>query len=805
MIKLKYTKKALCLRACCSRMLNVLLVVILSSNMLSAQDPNFSWIKRLGGASNDVGFGVASDPNGNAYVVGTYTTSGNFNSGGTGGELTSAGSSDAFLVKYDSTGKFLWVKSLGGSGEDTAYAVTTDASGNVIVTGSFGSSNFNPGGSGGTFATAGLQDIFVAKFNSGGTLLWSKCIGGTANDIGRGVAADGSGNIYLTGYFRSTNVNFNPGGTGGTLTPTGLDDAFLVKYDPNGSYLWGKNLGGSGMDLGFAVTADGTGNVFVTGTYSKDGANFNPGGTGGTHTATYGAEDVFLAKYTSAGVFLWSKNMGGSANGDRGYGLAADPSGNIYVAGSFAQTGEFNMGAGGGLVNTAGAHDAFVAKYDVSGGLIWVRAGGGKGGDYAYSVATDPNSNVYIIGFVGDPGGDFNRGGPDGVVTAPNGNVFIAKYAAMGDFLWVKSRGGPSFDYGYGIASHPSGNLYLTGWFYNSMNFNPGGTGGSVSSTGAYDGFIVGLRQKCEVYSFFTETACDSFVLNGRTYTQSGVYKDTLVTGTNCDSIVTLSLTIKGLSTVNPVETGQFCDSASFNGVTYTSSGNYWQYYSNADGCDSNINYELTIGHSNAASLSISACDSFEYQGIVYTNSDIIFGTFTNASGCDSGVVLDLTINTKPEALVTKSDSTLRANEADGYQWVDCDQNFQPVPGATTRSFTPQVTGNYAVIITQSGCEDTSICVPVEIIVGVGLLGADSKMALFPNPAYNSLTIQSAHSLKGATIRVMNAVGQTIHKQAGAVGNVVTLDVSKYDNGIYIVEIIEGDHSVRMRWVKTDE
>ena len=227
-----------------------------------------TWTKQLGTSEDDKGYGVTTDSSGNIYVTGT-----------TGGGLdgnTNSGSNDIFLVKYNSSGTIQWTKQLGTSGYDYGQDVTTDSSDNIYVTGSTGGDLDGNTSSGG-------NDIFLVKYNSSGTKQWTKQLGTSSSDGGMGVTTDSSGNIYVTGT------------TGGDLdgnSHSGQEDIFLVKYNSSGTKQWTKQLGTSSNDIGRGVTTDSSGNIYVTGeTRGNLDGNTNSGG-----------KDIFLVKYNSDGV-----------------------------------------------------------------------------------------------------------------------------------------------------------------------------------------------------------------------------------------------------------------------------------------------------------------------------------------------------------------------------------------------------------------------------------------------------------------------------------------------------------------------
>jgi hypothetical protein len=240
------------------------------------------------------------DVSGNIYVSGHFSSApADFNAGGSGGTLTSSGGLDVFLAKYDAGGNYLWAKNMGGTGTDQSFGLAVDGNGNAYISGQFGpaTANFNIGGSGAdTLKSAGSSDIFLAKYDAAGNYLWAKSMGGRGADPGRGVAVDGRGNAYVTGFFHLDSADFNAGGSGGLLTSAGGYDVFLAKYDAAGNYLWAKNMGGITHDYGWDVAVDGSGTVYVTGRYTSTPADFNPGGSGGQLYPT-GNADVFVVKF----------------------------------------------------------------------------------------------------------------------------------------------------------------------------------------------------------------------------------------------------------------------------------------------------------------------------------------------------------------------------------------------------------------------------------------------------------------------------------------------------------------------------
>ncbi len=633
-----------------------------------AQVPDFEWAKSMGGTGNDQSIGMVVDAAGNIYITGFLAhAGGDFNPGGTGGALTSAGSSDAYIAKYDPQGNYLWGKSMGGSGADRSTGIAVDAAGNVYITGyiSVSGGDFNPGGTGGSLTSAGNNDIFIAKYAPNGNYLWAKSMGGTGNEAANGIAVDAAGNIYIAGYLAVAGGDFNPGGTGGVVTATGAgDEVFLAKYDLNGNYLWAKSMGGAARDVATGVAVDASGNVYITG--STYGGNFNPGGTGGTLTVA-GGEDWFLAKYAPNGDYLWGKTMGGTSGvSEAANGVAVDATGNVYVTGYIAVgAADFNPGGTGGALTAVGTNSVVVAKYAPNGNYLWAKSLGGTGIDRGTGVAADAAGNVYITGQLSATGGDFNPGGPGGALTSAGGNdVFIAKYALNGDYIWAKSMGGTGNDIPNRVVVDAAANVYITGYIPAAgADFNPGGTGGALTSAGNNDVFLLKLSQGggcMPTASVITETACNSFTFKGTAITASGIYYDTLTNTAGCDSVVTLNLTVNTTSAYT--ENMTICSNElpyTWNGKVVQQGGAAVETYTtqNSGGCDSVVTLNLTVNATSAYTENLTICSNelpYTWNGKVVQQGGAAVETYTtpNSAGCDSVVTLNLIVNPATDSTV---------------------------------------------------------------------------------------------------------------------------------------------------------
>jgi uncharacterized membrane protein (UPF0136 family) len=459
---------------------------------------NHVWAKGMGGADLDYGSSLALDGSGNVLLTGYFTGTVDFDPGvGTANLISTAtsyaSSNDIFLAKFDASGNYVWAKSIGGAGEDHGLALALDGSGNVLLAGRFNNNvDFDPGvGIQNRSAASTLGNGFFASYTSASGVFVSvgALFSGSATNVtSQGITRDGSGNVYVTGYFSGT-VDFDPGAGTANLTVEGSSDIFLAKYDASGNYVWANRMGGTDQDQGLSLAMDGSGNVLLTG-YFKGTADFDPG-AGTANLTSAGGNDIFLAKYNASGSYVWAKAMGGTGT-DQGLSLALDGSGNVLLTGYFNGTAYFDPGGSTTNLVSAGSSDLFLAKYDASGNYVWAKRMGGTSTDQGLSLALDGSGNVLLTGFFRntvdfdpDPTGIADR------ISLGNDDIFLAKYDASGNYVWAKGMGGSAgADRGISLTLDGSGNVLLTGYFNGTADFDPGDSTTNLVSAGGTDIFL---------------------------------------------------------------------------------------------------------------------------------------------------------------------------------------------------------------------------------------------------------------------------------------------------------------------------
>ncbi len=384
---------------------NVVSLFLLFCYATSASGQTLEWVRQIGTAEWDWASDVSADEVGNIYV-----------SGNTRGKLEDVRTrfDDAFLGKYDANGTLEWVRQIGTSAIDKAGSVSADGQGNVYIAGY----------TGGTLGESrfGQEDAFLSKYDTSGTRLWAQQLGTSDVDYANGVSADGQGNVYITGTTKGDLGSVN----------LGQEDAFISKYDAGGTLQWTQQLGTERRDESFDVSVDGLGSVYITG--------FTMGNFSGLAGRF---DDAFLSKYDAGGTLQWTQQFG-SGGSDYSTGVSADGFGNVYVTGY----------TWGDLEGTnAGDLDAFVRKYDASGVVQWTRQFGTAERDLSSGVSADGVGNIYVTGTsrLGD---------------AP---IFVRNYDASGTLQWTEEFGtfdevfGIDDDASHGVSADGHGNVYISG------------------------------------------------------------------------------------------------------------------------------------------------------------------------------------------------------------------------------------------------------------------------------------------------------------------------------------------------------
>ncbi len=470
----------------------ILFLLLVETSIVYSQDTVFEWAKRMGGSVFDNGKCITTDANGNAYTIGQFQGTVDFDPGAGVANLVAVGQADIFIQKLDASGNFLWAKQMGGPNSDFGNSIITDAAGNIYTTGSFRETvDFDPGSGTFNLTSAGWDDIFIQKLDSNGNFVWAKQMGGAGIDAGYSITLDATGNVYTTGYFENA-IDFDPGAGTNILTSAGGWDIFIQKLDADGNFIWAKRTGGIDWDNGFSITIDASGNVLTTGNFQYT-VDFDPG-AGTTNLTAVGSWDIFIQKLDTNGNFLWAKQMGGPSE-ELSASIATDTNGNVYSTGYFQGTVDFDPGSGTSFLSSSGGLDTFIQKLDANGNFLWVKQFGSTGFDEGKSISVDANGNVYSTGYFFHTV-DFNPGAGVANLTSEGGaDIFILKLDTNGDFVWAKRIGGSEDDTGNCIFIAADGYIFTTGDFRKTVDFDPGTETSNLTSAGLTDIFILKLSE----------------------------------------------------------------------------------------------------------------------------------------------------------------------------------------------------------------------------------------------------------------------------------------------------------------------
>jgi hypothetical protein len=447
-----------------------LILIFVKTN--SAQPLGWEWAKSAGGVSNDYSNATCTDANGNVYITGTFQGS-SVIFGNDTLHNNATGTLAVFIAKYDANGNVLWARSGGGTSDDYTYGICTDTNGNVFIEGySYGSSI--------TFDTITLnssvnQFIFIVKYDSIGNVQWGKN-GKGATSLGWGICSDVAGNVYLYGNADGSNnlkiifdndtlgigtfiVKYDGGGnviwaktiaTGliansreqsmcidlsGNIYVTGAIEyqaifgndtlsnvwlgVFIAKYDASGNLLWVTSPNGEA--IGNAISADASGNIYLTGYFG----GFVAFGNDTLSGLPFSSCTIFIAKYDSSGNALWGRTPGG-AGYDFGQSICTDATGNVFVTGYFISS-FLNFG-GYPVVNSfTGNNDAFITEYDGNGNALWAKGIGNQGNDYGMGICANAIGDIYLTGYFESYLLNF---GNNIVTNNGSGDVFVAKLSS---------------------------------------------------------------------------------------------------------------------------------------------------------------------------------------------------------------------------------------------------------------------------------------------------------------------------------------------------------------------------------------
>lgn len=447
---------------------------------------------RLGSTQPEESRGVAWTGDG-VVVASWFTGRLDFDQGDGVSARTSLGGQDIGVAKYTSTGAFQWVLQIGGPGTEVPAAVAATPDGGVVVAG-YASTGASCGSS--ALAARGGRDILIAKISAAGSCQWANMVGGSDDDEARAVAVDADGSVIVAGLFRGS-ADFDPSGGSALLVSRGGSDAFVARYAADGSLVGVSQGGGPEDDLFAAVMVADGGDVTVAGEI-RGSTTFGSAGSPLVLLSVGGA-DAVIARYTALLGLRWAERVGGAGE-DRATALAADPNGNILVAGSYEGVADLDPGAGAALLQSQGASDVFLARFEPVGGGYdgLVRSIGGLGSEGVTGLVRHISGRIIMTGYFQQTV-DFDPGTGAQLVTAKGtggaGDAFVYAFSSAGNYAWVVPIGGVVGgeglqSIGYGLTFDDQATVWAVGRFYGRADFDPSDAATELTGLGDSDGWL---------------------------------------------------------------------------------------------------------------------------------------------------------------------------------------------------------------------------------------------------------------------------------------------------------------------------
>jgi hypothetical protein len=474
------------------------------------------WARSISGAQQELAFASAVDQQGAVLTAGSIVSTVDLDPGPGISNVTSNGSSDAFIQKLDAGGLFEWGYAWGAGGADQALGVAVDPDGNVVVTGR-ASGTFDLDPTAGVLMVTSANttfDVFVIKLSSEGVFLWGRLFGSNSNDAGLGIAVGQGGSILTTGHVGGV-TDLDPGSGVASAGGFGQQDIYVQQLDANGLFVWGRVVGGTANDQAYACAVDQSGNVFLTGEF-RGTVDFDPGAPVLALTSG-GSEDAFAMKWDGAGNVLWAHRFGGTGS-ERSRAVAVGPDGGPVFTGRVTSVTDFDPGPAVFSLPGSSLEDAFLVKLNSSGSFQWAFLlnsflNEGRG------LAVDAQNNVYATGSYSSSSSsplDLDPGvGINAITSNGGGDLFMASYTTSGVFRWGFGLGSAQNDIAHGIALGQQGRFILLGEYRQTMDMEPGPDVQLLTNGGGQDAFT----------ALFNKPDCEGVFVDVRAVL-SGAYED---------------------------------------------------------------------------------------------------------------------------------------------------------------------------------------------------------------------------------------------------------------------------------------
>ena len=679
------------------------------------------------------------------------------------------------------------------------------------------------------------------------------------------VVVDTLGNAYTAGIFLGT-TDFDPGPGVANLTPTNGYGIFFSKMDALGNLVWAKQIsfGSSGSaqimtGRSVSIDLDNAGNIIVSGAY-RGIPDFDPGpnvnnGVGNNQPG----DNIFVAKYTDDGDFIWARHVGGDSNSVDGsvFRMITDNSGSIYVYGTYSEQIDFDPGSGVFnlplVFNPNSGWMPYLWKLDANGNFQWVtNFDGTSTGGYIGGLALtkEPEAGAQSIIVTGQFTGihDFDPGSGTVMINADSGYQYMAKFTTAGQLVWAGNFEGYWED--VPVATDKNGYIYMCGLYEDSANISPGQdnfhlpyipsgpgihhdmylvklaangnvvwaktfTDDNTDLSGAYPfDIVVDDDDSGSIYISgmyrgevdFDPNADTSFLTASSSYAffalkldSTGGFRwvsDVNATTNNNESVRGLSIALDKYH--NVYTSGSYDDAADFDpgpGLHYLSTP--------PNNNKSGFTYKIGPCPLNVDSITTAVCTSYTLRGRTFDSSGFYTVILPDATGaCDSIVVLTLTVQPLDNTITRIGDTLVSNTNLATYQWYKCDgSQLTPIAGATAQQFLPSVNGSYAVAVSYADCQDTSDCFDVPNL-GIRSLASQNGVKVVPNPTRDKSSVIFEKPVANAELKLVDAYGRTLWQLRNFSGAKLSLDMKALSSGMYYLSIKQAHYMQVMKVVK---
>lgn len=810
-------------------------ILLIAALPVFGQGPYYRWAHSMGSALTAVqesGNDIAADAAGNVYVIGNFYGPTDFDTSEIDSILTSAGESDIFLAKYDPDGSYLWAFSIGGIGIEEGAALAIDAVGNVVITGAFRNSiDIDPSAATVSLTTNAAQDAFVAKYSPEGELLWGFKLGSINGlDEGTDVTVDSNDDVYVTGWFNNT-IDFNPAAGVVNTTSAGFSDIYLAKYSSAGAYQWVARFGGTGGEFPFALTCDNADNVYVTGDFQNT-VDFDPSAATANVTAAAGISDAFIVKLTGAGVYQWAHGFGNTQE-DHGYGLITDSDNNVYMLGAFSLAVDFDPSPAVASFTAVGDDDVFVAKYSSTGAYVHTITFGGVFGfgNNGLAIARGEGESYYVTGIFYETE-DFDPSpGVFGLTAGAGGSdIFVAHYTNEGVLLEVSAINGPSVTFASSIFVNNK-DLYLAGFFYESIDPDPSDASDNLISVGSGDIFfgkyltcapLIVVNQPQSYYGCPGEVDFEVEVQGEATYqwfkdgeaietdgtssilhiadASESAQGDYYVEITGCDFVTSQTVSLNLIPPAFIVSenfTESVCQSQSAVMFVEVSGNGEYQWFKNGQAIENETESSLIINTASA-----------EDEGFYHVEFTSECGNGFLSNSAEVEVVDTVKIIVQPQDITVFIGDEINLDaEASGehisYQWRKGEDVIQGgglnvnIPEALVED-----AGEYTLVASNECNQDVSRIALVQVLVPVGNEEEVANRISYTNPFSNQLRFSFGEDSGQSSVSIYSAQGSLVYRAEVDRAQVMEVNSSQWPQGFYYFVGTRGKQMVRVKLVK---